>query len=129
VPADAARSRRANSTIEGNPMKLPTLGQVASFGRHVVSYSAGAVTMAVALHAISGSDGASITGAVGQIVTGINSIAGGIATLLSIGTGLWAAWKQSPLSQLLAVASNPNVTKVVAPAIAESVPHDKVVAQ
>jgi hypothetical protein len=57
----------------------------------------------------------------------VTSIVGGVSTLIAIGSGLYAAWTASPLSQMLAVASNPDVAKVVAPKIADSVPSDKVV--
>jgi len=108
-------------------MNLPTMGQASAFGRHVVSYAMGAVTMAVAFHAISNQDGTSITGAIGQIVNGVTSIAGGVSTLIAVGSGIWAAWTASPLRQLLAVAANPDVSKVVAPTIADAVPSNKVV--
>jgi hypothetical protein len=108
-------------------MNLPTMGQASAFGRHVVTYAMGAVTMAVTLHLVSSQDGASISGAIGQIVTGITSIVGGISTLIAIGSGVWAAWTASPFRQLLAVAANPDVSKVVAPLIADDVPSAKVV--
>jgi hypothetical protein len=110
-------------------MNLPTLAQASAFGRHVVSYAMGATTMLVAIHILNGDQGASVAGAIQQIASGITSIAGGVATLISIGTGIWAAWTASPKQQLLAVAANPDVAKVVAPTIAASVPSDKVVAQ
>ena len=108
-------------------MNLPTLGQASAFGRHVLSYAMGATTAAVALHVLSGDQGASITNAIGQIASGVATIAGGVATLVSVGSAVWAAWTASPKQQILAVASNPDVAKVVAPAIADAVPSDKVV--
>jgi len=110
-------------------LTMPTLAQSAAFGRHVVSYSMGAITAAAAVHAIDGGQASSLTGAVSQIASGVTSIAGGIATIVSVGAGLYAAWSASPLRQLLAAAANPNVQKVIAPAIADSVPSDKVVAK
>lgn len=112
-------------------MKMPTLGQATAFGRHVVSYSMGAITMAAALHVVKDSDASSLTTAVTQISNGVVSIAGGLATIVSVGAGLWAAWSSSPLRQLLAVANNVEVKQVVLsnPATANAVPSDKVIAK
>lgn len=110
-------------------MNLPTLGQASAFGRHVLSYAMGATTAAVALHVLSGEQGTSVAGAISQIASGIASITGGVATLVSVGAAVWAAWSASPLRQLLAAAANPQVAKIVAPAIADAVPSDKVVKQ
>lgn len=112
-------------------MKMPTLAQQAAFGRHVVSYAMGAITMAAALHVVTGDQASSLTTAVTQISNGVVSIAGGIATLVSLGAGLYAAWSSSPLSQLLAVAKNADVKQVVVanPVTANAVPSDKVVAK
>lgn len=111
-------------------MKMPTLGQWTAFGRHVVSYSMGAITVAAAGHLVSSQDASSLTTAVTQIANGVTSIAGGVATIISVGAGLWAAYSSSPLRQLLAVAKNPDVKQVIASApVANAVPSDKVVAK
>lgn len=112
-------------------IKMPTLGQTTAFGRHVVSYAMGAVTMAAALHVVNDGQASSLTTAITQIVNGVTSIAGGVATLISVGAGLYAAWSASPLSQLLAVAKNAEVKQVVVatPATADAVPSAKVVAK
>jgi hypothetical protein len=80
-------------------MKMPTLGQASAFGRHVVSYAMGAITMAAAVHVVNGQDASSLTTAVSNIANGVTSIAGGIATIVSVAAGLYAAWSSSPLSQ------------------------------
>lgn len=108
-------------------LSVPTLGQASAFGRHVLSYAMGATTAAVALHVINGDQGTTIAGAISQIASGITSIAGGVSTLIALGSGLYAAWTASPLRQMLAVAANPDVAKVVAPKIADAVPSAKVV--
>jgi len=111
-------------------MNLPTTAQAAAFGRHVLSYSMGAITAAAALHVVDGGQASSLTTAVNQIATGVTSIAGGVATLVSVGAGLYAAWSASPLRQLLAAASNPAVKQIIAaPAAVDAADHDKVVAK
>lgn len=109
---------------------LPTLAQASAFGRHVVSYVAGAITVGVAFHFVSPDQGTQLTTGITQIVNGIETTVGGIATVASVGAALYAAWTASPRQQLLAVAANPDVQKVIAkPAVAETTPSDKVVAR
>ncbi len=112
-------------------LSVPNKGQVISFGRHVVSYSAGAVSAAVMLHVISGDQGQGITGAITQISTGIASIAAGVATLTSIGMGIWAAFKSSPFATLLQaskVLGNQGMIVVKDPALAAALPANVVAA-
>jgi hypothetical protein len=109
-------------------ISFPTGAQLAAFGRHVVSYGAGAVTAGVAIHFLSPDQGSQITQALTGIVNGVNSIVGGVATLIAVGSGIYAAWTASPSSQIKAVAKNPDVSKVIAaPTVANSIPSNKVV--
>lgn len=94
-------------------MNLPTTTQAASFGRHVLTFSMGAVAAASALHVVSAGDAGSLTGAINQISTGVTSIIAGATTIIGIASGLYAAWKASPFQKLLAVASDPNVKSVI----------------
>jgi hypothetical protein len=82
-------------------VKMPDKGQVIAFGRHAVSYSAGAISAAVMLHALSQGQGDSATNALTQISTGVASIAAGLTTLVSIAMGVWAALKSGPFATLL----------------------------
>ena len=90
----------------------PTLDQAISFGRHVVSYSAGAVTAAVALNLVTPDQGNVISKALGDVFSGLTTASGGIATLISLGAGLWAAHKQAPSVQRMSVASQPEVAQI-----------------
>lgn len=109
-------------------LSFPTGAQLAAFGRHIVSYSAGAVTFGVAVHFLTPDQSNQIMGAVGAIASGVQSIYGGVATLVAIGAGFYAAWTASPSSQIKAVAANPDVSKVIAaPAVANAIPSNKVV--
>lgn len=94
-------------------MNLPTTPQVVAFGRHVVTFSMGAVAAAAALHVVSSNDAASLGGAVNQISTGVGNIVTGVTTIIGIASAVWAAWTASPFRQLLAVAANPDVKAVV----------------
>ena len=108
-------------------MNMPTSGQVAAFGRHVVSYSMGFVSAAVMLHVVSAGDGQSAMGAIGQIADGAKSVIAGAATLISLGAGHYAGLTASPLWQLISVSRNPAVKSVVADApLANAVPSSKV---
>jgi hypothetical protein len=89
-------------------ISFPTKAQFASFGRHVVSYAAGAVTVAVGLHFVTPDQGTQLGDAVKGIASGVASIYGGVSTLFSIGTALYAAWTASPSNQAAAIGANPS---------------------
>jgi X-X-X-Leu-X-X-Gly heptad repeat protein len=105
--------------------------QVAAFGRHILSFALGGVAAAAALHVVAPTDAATITGAINQIASGVSSLVAGVSTLASVGLGLYAAWTASSKSQISAVAANPAVTSVVVatPALANSIPSNKVISQ
>lgn len=106
----------------------PEKSSLIAFGRHVVSYAAGAVTVAASLHAITPEQSHDLTNAINQIVSGVTTLAGGITTLASFGAALYAGWSATRNSQIKAVAANPDVTKIVTtPQIAGSIPSEKVV--
>lgn len=112
---------------------VPTRAQFSSFGRHIVSYVGGAVTVGVAMHFATADQGSQLTTGVTQIVTGIDSIVGGIATLFAVGSALYAGWTASPASQMKAVVGNPDNKIegqiVTTPAIAAAVPNAQVVSK
>ena len=92
---------------------VPSLSVVEAFGRHVPSYIAGAVTMAVGFAVIKPDQGHQIGDALTAIYNGITSIAGGVSTLVAVGSGLYAGWTATHASQIKAVAAMPNVAKIV----------------
>jgi hypothetical protein len=91
----------------------PTLSMLAAAGRHVPSYAAGAVTMAVGFAIISPDQGHEIGDALKAIFNGVTSIAGGVSTLVAVGSGLYAAWTATQASQIKAVAAQGDVEKIV----------------
>ena len=111
-------------------MQTPTPAQLSAFGRHVLTASASVVTTLAVLSILKPADAASATSAIDQISTGVKSIIAGATTLIGLGSGLYAALTASPLWQMLAVAKNPAVQSIVTtPAVADSVPSDKVVSK
>lgn len=94
-------------------LSIPTPDMMAAFGRHVISYAAGAITIGVGVHILSPDQGSSIGTALGQVVSGLTTAAGGIATLASIGAALYAAWTSTKNAQIAAVNSEDNGVKVV----------------
>lgn len=109
---------------------MPTEAQLLAAGRNVASAVSGGVVVLAALHVISADDVGKVTDAFSQIGSGFASIIGGVTALITIATPIWAAYKASHSSQLDAVASSPDVQKVVmvSKALADAVPSDKVVA-
>lgn len=85
-------------------MNLPTQSQYISFGRHVISYAMGGITMFAALHLISGGDATNLTSALNQLSHGAAEVITALGTIIATVSGIYAAWSASPLSQLLAVA-------------------------
>lgn len=104
------------------------LDQAKAFGRHVLTFAAGGVTLFAAIHVISPGDAGSATQALSDIGEGATKIIAGVTTLIGLVSALWAAWSASPLSQLVAVSKNPGVEKVIVtdPKVAASVPSNKV---
>lgn len=96
-------------------MKLPTQAQLAAFGRHIVSYAAGAVTAAAALHLLTPGQAGTITTSVQHISDGVSQIAVGVAPLISMASGLYAAWKSSHPQILKAAEKIPGVQIVQKP--------------
>lgn len=84
-------------------MALPTQNQVVAAGRHLLTFAAGGIATAAALHAISPADATSATNALTQIGTGLASLIAGITTLIGVASGAYAAWSASPFSQIFAV--------------------------
>lgn len=87
-------------------LALPSTRQLAAFGRHIVSYAAGAVTVGVGLHLLSPDQGSQIGNAVTGIVNGVESILGGVASLVAIGSGLYATWTATRASNAAAIGGD-----------------------
>ena len=111
-------------------MQMPNEGQLIAFGRHVVSYSMGGITVGVMFHVLSNGQASDAGDAITQISSGVKSILVGASTLIAVASGVWAAWKKSPFAQLLETSQLPGVTQIVLkdPVLANKLP-DNVVAK
>lgn len=102
--------------------------QIWSFGRHVLTFAMGGITVGAMFHVLTAGQATDATTAVNQVASGVQSIVAGMTTLIGIGSGLYAAYTASPLSQIKSVSANPDVSKIVTtPAIASATPSSKVV--
>jgi hypothetical protein len=98
--------------------------QISAAGRHALSFAMGAIAAAGAMHAISSDDASSLSTALTQIATGL-------ATVVTILTGLYSAYLKSNTQQISAVANMPSVSSVVVatPEQANAIPSPKVISQ
>lgn len=94
-------------------MDLPNAGQIAAAGRHVLSYSMGAVTALAALHVVSGDDAATISASISHISSGVAEVGVGLAPLIGLASAAWSAWTASHKSQIAAVNDSIPGVKVV----------------
>lgn len=102
--------------------------QYKAAGKHVASYAAGGVTVAVALHFLSDSQGADLGTNINLVVDGAGKVATGIAgifgVLWPIYNALRAAHNASPTMLASSLAKEvPNTIIVTAPEIAKATPN------
>lgn len=109
-----------------------TWGQYKAIGRHALTYTAGAVTMAAAVGILSQGESGTLTNGLNDIANGLAGVAKGVAAiagvLVPIYTAYMASHSASPQAQIASVAALPEVKGIVAPALASASPSDKVVA-
>jgi hypothetical protein len=113
----------------------PTEAQVNAALRHVASFGAGAATVLIGLGVMSADNAQQAVVALNQVIDGLSEATGGLFKLsVILGPAIaavaarFAAKSASPLSQINAVAANPDVQKVVTTAaIANAMPSSKVV--
>jgi len=104
-------------------------GVVLAAGRHVVTAAATAGATLVAVGMMTPDQSAATIEAVKQITHGVQEIIVAAGVLASSAMAVLAAFKASPLAQMLSVAKRADVQAIVTTtqAAAESVPSDKVV--
>lgn len=93
-------------------MNLPSQSQVNAAGRHVLTFTMGAVSAGAALHVVSAGDATTISNSLSQISSGVAEIAAGLAPIIALLSGWYAAWSASHKSQIAAVNAVPGI-KVV----------------
>jgi len=92
-------------------------GQINSFMRHVYTVLGTIAALLGGASFIDPSTIQSILTAVHHIGDGVVSIATGVATLIPIASGLYAAWSASHKSKLTAIATDPQTTPAVKQAV------------
>lgn len=98
-------------------------------GKHVASYAAGGVTVAIAFGVLNSTQGADATADINSIASGVESIAKGIAGLVAILTPIYTMWKAannaSPVGQATGLRQAvPGTTIVTTPELANAMPND-----
>ena len=103
--------------------------------RHVASFGAGAATVALTFGVLDQDTAHQAVAALNQVVEGLSQATGGVFKLSVIlgpivagVAARFAAKSASPQAQIMAVAANPAVERIVAPSIADATPCEKVVA-
>jgi hypothetical protein len=91
-----------------------TWGQYKAAGKHVASYAAGGITMAVAFHFISPGQGTDATQDLNLIVDGLTKVAAGVAGLIAVATPIYTSLRaannasaQHQAASLVVEANNP----------------------
>jgi hypothetical protein len=91
-----------------------TWGQYKAAGKHVASYAAGGVSVAVAFHFLSPSQGGDITTNLNSIFDGVKEIAIGVGGLVTVLTPIYTALRaannasaQNQAASLVVAANNP----------------------
>lgn len=106
--------------------------QCKAAGKHVVSYVAGGVSVAAALHFISPEQATDITGNLTHVANGLEEFTKGLLGLISAGTVVYttlrSAKNASPSSQAASLVKEaPGTTVITTPEIAKAVPSESVV--
>lgn len=101
--------------------------QYKAAGKHVASYIAGGVSMAVAFHFLIPTDAAGINDNLNHIYSGVEQIVVGITGLIGILTPIYTTWKASrnasPAGQAASLTAAVPGTKIVTtPEIAAATP-------
>ena len=112
-------------------VRLPTADETNSVLRHVYT-AVGTATAVLAVVGLSQGDASTIGLAVHKIGDGVVSIVAGISMLVPVASALFAAWKVSPFSRLMAMRHDPEIHQVIAVAgtatgaLAAAIPGDKI---
>lgn len=96
-----------------------TWDQYKAAGRHVASYAAGGVTVAVTMGLLTNGQGADLNSALSSIVDGVGHITAGLVTIAGIVTPFYTAWRSShsanPSIQAASITASVPGTVVIGP--------------
>lgn len=104
-------------------------GVILAAGRHVVTAATTATAVLVGVAMMTPDQATSTIDAVKQLTHGIQEITAAVCALAASAMAVIAAFKASPLAQMLSVAKRPEVAAIVTvdKATADAVPSPKVV--
>ena len=110
-------------------MNLPNQNQIVAFGRHVVTFIAGTITLMATFNLITPDQASTLKNSFTQIVQSLGEISAAVAPVVAIVSGLYASRSASPAAQIKAVAANEAVAKIEVkdPVVVGKIPSDKVV--
>lgn len=86
-----------------------TLDEALASGRHVITFSAGAMSAFGMTKIINPAD---LVTSFDHIFNGVKEIAVGVGPLVGIGMGWWATHKSSPSAQMATVSAMPEVKQI-----------------
>ena len=110
-------------------MNFPTQNQVIAFGRHVMTFVAGMITLAVTFGYVTPDQATELKNSFNTIIQSVGTIATALGPIVAMVSAYFASKAASPASQLKAVAANPTVARVEVkdPIVAAAIPSEKVV--
>ena len=110
-------------------MNLPTQNQVIAFGRHVMTFVTGMITLAVTFGYVTPDQATELKNSFNTIIQSVGTIANALGPIVFLISGYFASRSASPANQLKAVAANPTVARVEVkdPIVVGAIPSEKVV--
>jgi hypothetical protein len=116
-------------------MDLPTnwnWNQAKAAGKHLASYAAGGVTVAVAWGLLSSAQGTELTTDIGHVTSGLTELGKGLAGIAGILTPIYTMWRSAhnaspPMQALSLEQAVPGTTIVTSQAVAAATPSANVV--
>lgn len=104
-------------------MELPNQNQVLAFGRHVVTFGAGAITVLATVNIISADQANMLKTSLTQTIQAFGELSAAIAPIVAIISGYLASRSASPASQVKAVT----VIAETNPELVTSVSNNKII--
>lgn len=101
------------TAVEAIVSALGNTNVLTAFSRHVISYVMGAVSFGAAIGYIDPTQVDTLKHALETLFTGITTIAGAIATIVSIGSGIWAGMSATPVAQAKSLIAQVPETQIV----------------
>lgn len=103
--------------------------QIIAFGRHVMTFIAGMLTLAVTFGYVTADQASELKASFNTIIQSVGTIATALGPIVALISAYFASRSASPANQLKAVAANEAVAKIEVkdPVVVGAIPSDKVV--